>query len=394
LFGHYRGSIGLTDARSSLTPLLGMELVHPTLYTVLAPLSDVLDALSLLSVPQLIALTVTLILYFSLWRFLRARRRGTTRWTETCAALRVFVTFLLLVAMSAVLPRPMAALRVDDPDAVVFDVHSHTSYSHDASRTFTVERNREWHRAGGFDVAYITDHRCFDGAAEGLRGNPKRSGDGTVLLSGVELQGDDQHQVVLEPPDAAVPDGFLETWCVRARAGRVPGVPPVRVQTIPEDLSKMRVASPAMPAGVTAIEISDGAPRGLAQADRDDMQLWDLAAVNHLTVVAGSNNHGWGRTVVAWNVVRIPGWRALSPDSLGRIIESRLRSRQVNAVQVIERTRFVSHSHLLLAVAYAFMPIIFGAMILPSSPGEWIAWAAWVAAIIVIVKLVRRRRAA
>jgi hypothetical protein len=149
-----------------------------------------------------------------------------------------------------------------------------------------------------------------------------------------------------------------------------------------------------MPAGVTAIEISDGAPRGLAQADRDDMQLWDLAAVNHLTVVAGSNNHGWGRTVVAWNVVRIPGWRALSPDSLGRIIESRLRSRQVNAVQVIERTRFVSHSHLLLAVAYAFMPIIFGAMILPSSPGEWIAWAAWVAAIIVIVKLVRRRRAA
>jgi hypothetical protein len=368
--------------------------VRPPLYVAIAPLSDVLDAFSLLSVPQLIALTVALAAYFSLWRVWRARRRGTTRWNEFCAASRAFVVYLLLVAMSAVLPRPMAALKVHDPDAVVFDVHSHTNYSHDASHTFTVERNREWHRAAGFDVAYITDHRCFDGAAEGLRTNPKRAGDGTVLLSGVELQGDEQHQVVLEPPDAAVPKGFLEAWCVRAGAGHTPAIPPVRVQTIPEDLSKMRVASPTTPDGVTAIEISDGAPRGLAQADRDGEELWDLASDHHLSVIAGSNNHGWGRTAVAWNVVRIPGWRSLSPDSLGKLIEDRLRSRDVNAVQVVTRRRFESPSNrYLAAAAYVATPVIVGLMVWDSmSVLDWLSWLAWAAVIFMIAGRVHRRR--
>ena len=391
---HAPATTELNNARAG-ADVVGVELVHPALYLVIAPLSNVLDAFSLLSVPQLIALTVSLIAYYSLWRWSRARRRGTTPWSEFCAASRVFVAYLLLVAMSAVLPRPMAALRATDPDAVIFDVHSHTNYSHDASHTFTVQANREWHRDAGFDVAYITDHRCFDGAAEGLRGNPKRAGDGTVLLSGVELQGDEQHQVVLEPPDAAVPKGFLETWCVRAGEGRVPARPPVRVQTIPEELSKTRIASPATPDGVTAIEISDGAPRGLAQGDRDDKQIWDIASVNHLTVVAGSNNHGWGRTAVAWNVVRVPGWRSMTPDSLARVLEDRLRSRQVNAVQVIERRRFESHANPFLATAaYAFMPVIFAFIVLPFTLAELLSWFAWLLATVLIVRLVRRRRAA
>src|SRR5664279_5582259 len=99
------------DAHRSVQ-LVGVELSRPLLYVILAPLSDVLDALSLLTVPQLIALTVTLMLYFALWRWRRARWFGTTRWSECCAALRAFTVYLLLVAMAAVLPRPMAALRV------------------------------------------------------------------------------------------------------------------------------------------------------------------------------------------------------------------------------------------------------------------------------------------
>jgi hypothetical protein len=384
----------LSDARS-FAHLTGATLIRPPMYVVIAPLSDVLDALSLLSSSQLIALTVTLVLYYSLWRFRRARRRGTTGWCEFCAGLRAFLIYVLLVLLAAVMPRPMAALRMSEPDAVVFDVHSHTNFSHDARSTFTVEQNREWHRSAGFDVAYITDHRCFDGAAEGLRSNPKRAGEGTVLLSGVELQGGEQHQVVLEPPDAVVAKGFLEDWCLRASAGRVPAILPVRIQTIPEDISQTVVATPATPNGVTAIEIFDGAPRGLAQADREDKQLWDLAGANHLTVVSGSNNHGWGRTAVAWNVARIPGWRSMSPDSLGRAIEARLRSRDVNAVQVIKRNRFESVSNPYAAIgAYAFMPLIFAVMALPKSIAETLAWVAWLGVIALVVRVVRRRRGA
>ncbi len=336
----------------------------------IAPLSNVLDAFSLLSVPQLIALTVTLIAYYSLWRWRRARSRGTTRWSEFCAASRVFVVYLLLVAMSAVLPRPMAALRVTDPDAVIFDVHSHTNYSHDASHTFTVQANRDWHRDAGFDVAYITDHRCFDGAAEGLRGNPKRAGDGTVLLSGVELQGDEQHQVVLEPPDAMVPKGFLETWCVRAGAGRVPARPPVRVQTIPEDLSKMRVASPAMPNGVTAIEISDGAPRGLAQGDRDDKKLWDLASVNHLTRGRRFEQSRLGTHRGRLECRAHPGM-AVDESRFARSSDrgsAPVPAGECRAGGRAAPIRFTGAIRYLAIAAYAFMPLIFTAMVLPSRP--------------------------
>jgi hypothetical protein len=342
-------------------------------------------------VPQLIALTVTLIVYFAVWRWRRARWFGTTRWCEFCAALRAFTVFILLVAMAAVLPRPMAALRVADPDAIVFDVHSHTNYSHDASHTFTVEENRKWHRAAGFDAAYITDHRCFDGAEEGMRANPKRAGDGTVILSGIEIP--ERHVVILEAPNTKVPNGLLETWCARIGSGVSPRVTPVRIQTIPEDLAKMVPATHDSVNGVIAIEISDGAPRGLAQADRDDGVIWGLASTFHLTPVAGSNNHGWGRTAAAWNVMRIPGWRTLTPDSVGKVIEARFRSDRGGAVQVIERTRLAAPDTQVIAVlVYALLPINFAFQILSSmSRAETLSWLAWTWGITAIVLLARRR---
>ena len=112
-----------------------------------------------------------------------------------------------------------------------------------------------------------------------------------------------------------------------------------------------------------------------------------------LTVVSGSNNHGWGRTAVAWNVAHIPGWRSMSPDSLGRAIEARLRSRDVNAVQVIKRKRFESVSNPYAAMgAYAFMPLIFAVMAEPKSIAETLAWVGWLGVIFLIVRVVRRRR--
>ena len=220
------------DAVSRL-PVTGAHLVRPALYVAMAPLSDTLDAMSLLSVPQLIALFVSLVVVYAAWRFQRRRRHATDRWREFGAALRALLLFILFVIFAAVLPRPMAALRMDDENLVIFDIHSHTNYSHDARATFTVARNRAWHRDAGFDVAYVTDHRCFDGAAEGERGNPKRAGDGTVLLSGIELPADQIHVIELVPPDVAAPDGLLEPWCVRAAAGRARSPSTVRIQTIP-----------------------------------------------------------------------------------------------------------------------------------------------------------------
>ena len=45
------------------------------------------------------------------------------------------------------------------PDVLRIDFHSHTQGSKDARRSYSTERNRAWHHAGGYDVAYRADYR-------------------------------------------------------------------------------------------------------------------------------------------------------------------------------------------------------------------------------------------
>ena len=365
------------------------HLVRPLGYVLLAPLSNVLDELTLLSVPQLIALVVSLVVAYTGARLLMRRLSPTNAWCEFWYGLRAFLILVLAIVCAAALPRPMAALRLDDPEMVVFDIHSHTNYSHDARATFTVEANRAWHRGAGFDVAFITDHRCFDGAAEGMRGNPKRAGDGTVLLSGIELPPEQRHLILLEAPNTAVPAGYLEAWCVRATAGVPQPTLPVMIETITENLSWMSELASEHAAGLSGIEISDGAPRGLAQADRDQAFIVAQAARLDLAMLAGSNNHGWGRTAVAWNVMRVPGWRVLAPDSLGRLIETRLIAERQNAVTVLGRRRHdgASPVHLIATLGWFVIDIV-EAMSLPER-ASWIAWT-WI--LWALIRLTPRRQ--
>ncbi|HEX5577816.1 MAG TPA: hypothetical protein VFX40_05525, partial [Gemmatimonadaceae bacterium] len=77
----------------------------------------------------------------------------------------------------------------------------------------------------------------------------------------------------------------------------------------------------------------------LAQLDREEAKVRDLASRLGLVLVAASNNHGWGRTAAAWNLMRIPGWRVMPPDSVGILIEEKLREGDPSSVTIIRRTR-------------------------------------------------------
>src|SRR4029079_7180802 len=56
----------------------------------------------------------------------------------------------------------------------------------DVRKTFTVDAARAWHRSGGFDIAWITDHVSFKAVPRATTTNPKTAGEGTSLLVGVE----------------------------------------------------------------------------------------------------------------------------------------------------------------------------------------------------------------
>ena len=357
----------------------GAQLVLPPGYVLLSPFSRLFDTIGLLSPGQHIAVALTTILValvVAYWRTARSARAG----LRIAAAVAIsFCVLLIAYACAGAFPRPMAALAVSDTSVARVDFHSHTRFSHDARRGFTPEANRAWHRAGGFDVAYISDHNSFTGAQAASRGNPARAGEGTVLLSAFEgrylltfeifLSLTEADSVVLMDWRRWLRDGSL-------RSGRVPS----SVVALPSPLKDVQASGRDGPPHIAAIEIVDGSPRGFAQQDREGSAIIQRADSLGLALVVGSNNHGWGFVAPGWALVSISGWRTLGPDSLAAAIERTIRSSPRTAVRVVERRRPTSTgAGLALTVPVAIVQVI-RALSLPERI-VWIVWI-WVLAIL------------
>lgn len=388
----------LHDAATA-TPVPSAHLHHPFTYLLLAPLFGTWDTLSLLTVSQHYAVLATVILLYAARRAyaVRTGRRElsadpdtaedaahpgfsvTLAVLELAAAVIFLITLLAFYAAAVFLPRPMAAIRLDDPDLIAVDFHSHTNHSHDGWSRFTAERNRAWHEGGGFDAAYITDHYTWAGVDDAAPANPAGAGERTVMLSGMEVRLRNRHVNLLGDRDRYVfaldstrhhldPDSIADA--------RERGAPPVTMlYTIPGPLDQVVQLAPGSPAGVVGVELSDGAPRGLEQVRAERAGILELADSLNLAVVSGSNLHGWGRTVAAWSVMRVPGWRDMSPDELGGAIEEVLHRDRRRAVTVVER-RMPYHDGSPVGMA-ATVPWLLWEhfrMLTVAERGSWIAW--------------------
>ncbi len=363
-------------------------------YVLMAPLSDMLDTLTLLAVPQHIALGVWCIIFYALARA-HARGRSTApAWTtELIGAAGLVGVLVVVYAAVAFLPRPMAQLDVLQSDVVAVDFHVHTNYSHDGRAGFTPERVRAWEHAAGYDAAYISDHATYEGAAIALQGNPSSAADGgTILMQALEAIYNGEHVNIL---NAGHRYRNLTTSDLRnvdpqalALMSTIGNVEPVIIETLPGDLSKMLPAAGAKTAGVRAIELIDGSPRGLTQTRRDHARIVKLSDSLHLARVTGSDNHGYGRAAPGWTLVRARDWRVLSADSLSKVIELTIRAGGPNATGVIER-RIAGGTNLLTVV---LAPILVPwRMLTTLSVGERVAWLAWMWAVTLAVRWWRRR---
>ncbi|HST08093.1 MAG TPA: hypothetical protein VLJ83_07965 [Gemmatimonadaceae bacterium] len=365
----------LTDV-STGAPVGDGALALPLLYKVFAPVCDTLDTLSLFSERQHIAFITTCALFYAVYRW-RRRTAHATGWSRVGREfLLASLALLALVAVYAggtMLPRPMARLRMSSPSAVVVDFHSHTAFSWDGRAGFTPVENRRWHEESGFDVAYITDHGTFRGAAAAARLNPARAGDGTVILSGIEVRSEGRHLDVLgtDARDSAAyksddlnEDVFLRT----VRSVNTP--PPIVLMTLPGNLK-----AEAGAVRIDALEISDAAPRALSQMDSQRSGLLDRARDRRFAIVAGSNNHGWARASPAWSVMEIPGWRSMSPDQLDVAIRATILQRGYRAVRVVERRTSGPVSIVGTAMT---VPVALWRMSTAASWPERASWLAWV----------------
>jgi hypothetical protein len=352
------------------------RLALPIGYMILAPVCDTLDALSMFSGRQHFAFVATIAVFYALWRWLRQTpplRAHVRCGKETLLASLALLSVVVLYAGGTMLPRPLRRLVMNSSNDVVIDFHSHTSYSWDGRREFSPETNRRWHRDSGFDVAYITDHGTFNGALEGASRNPAHAGDGVVLLSGIEVRSDGRHLDILgtdaSDSSAYQRDDLDEGIFVRSVRTRN-AVPPVVLLTLPGHLNADKLDVP-----IDAVEISDGAPRALSQIDKQRQEILRLAHDQGVTLIAGSNNHGWASASPAWSVMQIAGWRAMSPAQLDTAIRSRILRSGYRAARVIERRRAgpVSYSALVATV-----PLAIWRLLVTLTWNERVAWLCWV----------------
>jgi hypothetical protein len=169
------------------------------------------------------------------------------------------------------------------------------------------------------------------------------------------------------------------------------GREPVVIAAIPvRNIERIDSIGSVDTAYVRAVELVDGAPRGLLQEQRYGVRLREIANSHNLLLVGGSNNHGWGRTAVVWNVIRVPGWKLLAPDSVGALLEQVLRSRDRQRLQLIERVRPWAGNQTLRLAATA--PDALWASLTTLTPSERLAWDAWAWIIALLVYMSRPTR--
>jgi hypothetical protein len=381
----------IVDVTSQATPA-NATLNASIAYDAVAPVSNVLDALTLLAPSQYwatFAIAALLFVGLLVWRACRGRRNflGIVRRVVAFVFGTVAVIGVMLVA-----PRPMVAIQLADPDLIAVDFHSHTSASHDGRPGFDSEMNREWHRSAGFGAAYVTDHRTLYGALDGGEQNPVTAGAGTVLLPGVELHDLGEHPVLIgiDPRRMKITSPDWQEAAVAADGGPVP---PLLILTMPGSITHIPQTEYKGEIRLAAIEASDGSPRGMAQVATDGATIRSRSSELKLSLVSGSDNHGWGRTAAGWTVLRIPGWRAMEPAALDIAIRRAVLSRTRGSVDVVaRRTASVGRNRVAQALeGFSVAAMMFRTMS-ARQRWSWLLWSwGWSFASLIAAKRKRRR---
>ena len=377
---------------ASLADVPEAYLSRPLGYVVIAPLSNMLDMLTLLSARQHIAFLVGVLVCFGLWRVLTARFGSSPRHLR---ATGIFMIGLALIYVAtAILPRPMAALLTDNAHIVRIDFHSHTSASHDGRPGWSAEDDRAWHRDGGYDVAFITDHGTVAAAEQGLARNTYPAGEAVMLLQGVEVSWAGEHVNILgaQRRYRGILTDNLHDVDERALqlASLVRGREPVVIWNHPHRLDRLPAASGPGTSGVRAIEVSNGAPDSMDEVRLKRAAIVALAQRQNLTPTGGSDNHGWGSTAPNWTLMLIYGWRGMTADSLALQIEDDIRRGGFAAARVVERRAAEATSDVALVLTLFAAP---ARMLTTLSSDERISWLIWISLITAATWWIRRPRA-
>jgi hypothetical protein len=369
----------LLDVVSGAPPV-GVHLAWPVSHVLLAPFTLLADWMNAGSRDEIVASPVWLIVAYVAWRAVRRPAnpgRGMLR-TEALAAASLLLAAALFLWWGVRFNRPIPHLETADPSLIVVDVHSHTSASHDGRAGFGAAQNARWHFRAGFDAAFVTDHNVA-GAARAWRRD--RAGHPPRLLPGEELSLAGLHLVVLgadsqirNTPWNASFDSTLALIALLSSSDST-GTAPYLIASLPEfreyhwgpDMGSL------VRAGVGGFEVWTTSPRAMQLRPGDRATLIARAHLERRALFGATDMHGLGNTAAVWNVVGLPGWRALDDAALSRALLAAFRARP-DRVGVVAMRRFVPASPLGRVFA---VPIGIGMALRTASPWHAVSLLGW-----------------
>ena len=361
----------------------GVNLHYPRYYLFFAPFLHAADHLTILSLHQHIAFIIFVngVWILSRWFLIKDQILDWKRRLAESGKILLADFFYAAILFAIVFfPRPMARLEADDPDLLIFNTHSHTSYSWDARKSFTPLKNLLWHQKGGFHANFITDHNVFDGVLESKTLPQNFS---IVAMAGEEVSLFQSHWALLGN-NAIVPNSRYDVGAdgirlflrdVRNSQGQA------AIASLPEywlyhwdhleDFARW---------GVDGFEIANSVPVALDFPSRLRSSVVDLCRKNNLVMVGVTDNHGWGSAVYCWNVIRVPGWRALPETQVQPAVLGVMGKDGFSAVRVIVRVKSEPPDHASGLILDPFLQVWECARSLPlphaASALVWV-WVLW-----------------
>lgn len=359
----------------SLRPPEGVRLSYPLFHVVFAPFTMTADWLNGGSRQDLKDFLVWFVLVYVLVRLARAPRTPTSAPREIGAAGLGVCGLALFFLWAIFAARPIPRLAAADADALVYDLHSHTSASHDGRRGFGATQNALWHARAGFDAAFITDHNVW-GAVEMWR---KDSADRPPrLLDGEELSLSGLHLLVLGNTTQLSHEPANGSWdSTLALARRLVSDSILLVASLPEywrnhwgdELGQLAQA------GVQGFEIWTTSPAAMDFPEPFRQRVIARARLSNLALFGATDMHGLGHTASVWNLTRLPGWRHMSDRELQRALVGALKNGGYGGNVVIAMRRWLTASRTGQAMAVPAGTLI---ALRSASPAHALALLVWI----------------
>ena len=362
---------------------------YPLSHTVFAPLTLLADWLNGGSRRDLVGFAAWAVVGYVLVR-LAVRHTPPARRAarEALYAAGLLLACAAFAAWGTWFDRPIPRVAATSADDIVLDVHSHTSLSHDGRPRFTAARNAWWHARAGFDAAFITDHNRL-GAAKIWR--TEEPGRRPRLLDGEELSLKGLHLLVLGNAREISNRPYDASWdSTGALIRQLRADSLYLVASLPEYWEHHW--GPDMGAlaawGVEGFEIWTTSPRAMDFPPAVRRAVVARCRLEHCAVFGATDMHGLGNAATVWNLVRVPGWRALSDSALARAVIARFRAGGVAANQVLALRRWLPQTRLGSAFS---APINLALLLRTASRPHALALLAWIW--LVALSVSARRRA-